>query len=201
MTPQPPPAEAKAAIRAQALERRRALDEDVQRTLSLAIEQRLVRLDLYRQARAIHTYVDARDGEVGTRELIRRAIHEGKRVFVPRVERSPRRLDHYEITSLHDLEPGTFGLLEPNRERSRLVDPAEADLVLVPGLAFDRSGWRIGFGAGDYDLFLAGLEAPRVGLAFSLQLHDALPHEEHDIPMDLVVTEAEVIDCGTSRSA
>lgn len=201
MTEEPDTAGAKAAIRARALERRRALQGDVQRTLSLAIEQRLVRLDLYRRARAIHTYVDARDGEVGTRELIRRALHEGKRVFVPRVERSPRRLECHEIASLHDLEPGTFGLLEPNRERARLVDPAEADLVLVPGLVFDRDGWRIGFGAGDYDRFLADLAAPRVGLAYSLQIHDALPHEEHDVPMDLVVTEGEVIDCRASRSA
>lgn len=192
---------AKVALRAEALAQRRAIDADVQRALSLSIAERVTRLDAYRRASVVHCYVGARDGEVATRDLIARALRSGRRVICPRAERAPRRLEHYAIRSLDDLERTPLELWEPDPARARLVDPAEAELVLVPGLAFDRPGWRLGYGAGYYDRFLAGCAAEKVALAYSLQLRDAVPHEAHDVPMDRIVTEIESVDCRAAREA
>jgi 5-formyltetrahydrofolate cyclo-ligase len=185
---------AKAAIRAELLAARRVLDEDVRRVLSLSIGERVVRLDAYRRAAVIHTYIGALDGEVETRDLVARALRSGKRVLCPRAERAPRRLEHYEIRSLDDLERTALGLSEPDPVRATRADPAEAGVVIVPGIAFDRAGWRIGYGAGFYDRFLATCEAATVGLAYSFQVRDALPHEAHDVAVDVVVTEVETIN-------
>ena len=154
----------------------------------------MARLDAYRRAAVVHTYVGALDGEVETRDLIARALRGGKRVLCPRAERGPRRLEHYEIRSLDELEQTALGLWEPNPSRATPADPADADLVLVPGIAFDRRGHRIGYGAGYYDRFLATCGATTVGLAYSFQVREALPHERHDVPVNVIVTEVETID-------
>ncbi|MDA0366721.1 MAG: 5-formyltetrahydrofolate cyclo-ligase [Chloroflexi bacterium] len=194
---------AKAALRAEMLSARRSLDPDVRRVLSLSIAERVVRMPAYRGARVLHAYIGSVDGEVETRDLVERALRAGKRVICPRAERRPRRLEHYEITTLDDLELTSFGLWEPILARTRLVPADELattlDLVLVPGIVFDRQGWRIGFGAGYYDRFLAGVQATAVALAFSLQLRATVPHEPHDVPLDRIITEAEVIDAGAER--
>lgn len=194
---------AKAALRAEMLSVRRALDPDVRRVLSLSIAERVVRMPAYRAASVLHAYIGSVDGEVETRDLVARALRAGKRVICPRAERRPRRLEHYEITTLGDLEFTSFGLWEPSIARTRHVPADELattlDLVLVPGIVFDRHGWRIGFGAGYYDRFLASVAATTSALAFSLQLRAAVPHEQHDVPLDRIVTEAEVIDARAER--
>lgn len=189
----------KAALRETVLERRRALDAGTHRELSHAIGRRVIADDRYRDAHVLHTYIDARDNEVATRDLVRAALGEGRRVVCPRALPGGR-IEHYEIGSLQDLEPGRFGLLEPPPEPDRAVDPSAVDLVLVPGIVFDREGFRAGFGGGYYDRFLAAIDAPSIGLAFALQLVDRVPREAHDVPVDAIVTEHEVIDCRAARA-
>lgn len=195
---------AKAALRAEALALRAVLDPEIRRVLSLSIGERVVRSQAYREARVVHAYIGAVDGEVETRDLVERALRAGKRVICPRAERRPRRLEHYEIASLDDLEPAAQGLWEPAPARTQQVPPEALaqllDLVLVPGIAFDRHGWRVGYGAGYYDRFLSGVRATTIGLAYSLQLRDAVPHEPHDVPLDRIVTEAETIDARAERA-
>ena len=147
----------------------------------------------------VHTYVGAVAGEVATRGIVGRALREGKTVVCPRVRWNPRGLDSYAIGSLDELVESARGLWEPDPARAPRVDDATLDLVLVPGIAFDRRGWRIGFGAGLYDRFLAGVDAPRAALAFSLQILDPLPVEPHDEPVDWIVTEGESIACRAIR--
>ena len=147
----------------------------------------------------MHTYVGAVEGEVATRGIVRRALAAGRTIVCPRVRWNPRGLDSFAIRSLDDLVESRRGLWEPDPERAVAVDPETVDVVLVPGLAFDRRGWRIGFGAGLYDRFLAGVDAPRVALAFSLQIQPSLPVEPHDEPVDWIVTEGESIACRAIR--
>jgi 5-formyltetrahydrofolate cyclo-ligase len=94
-----------------------------------------------------------------------------------------------EIKSLDELSPGTFGILEPAGEKG--ISPEEIDLVVVPGVAFDKRGNRMGYGAGYYDSFLPKLrpEVKKVAVAFEIQVTDSLPAEEHDVKMDLIITE------------
>ena len=181
------------------LVRRTSVDDAERRAWSKRIEDRLAGLDVWRDAAVVHTYVGAVPGEVATRGIVARALREGKTVVCPRVRWKPRGLDSFAVGSLGELTESSRGLWEPDPRRAAPVDDGELDLVLVPGIAFDRRGWRIGFGAGLYDRFLAGVAAPRVALAFSLQIQDSLPVEPHDEPVDWIVTEGETIACRAIR--
>lgn len=167
--------------------------------LSRAIRDRVLGLPLYREAPSLHTYIGAIEGEVATDGIVEAALASGRRVFCPRVVRGPDRLESYEIRSLDELIPGPRGLREPDPARARRVAEEEIGLVLVPGIAFDRRGHRIGFGAGFYDRFLGALGAPTVGLAFSLQIVHRVPCAKRDVPADWIVTEEETIDCRSTR--
>lgn len=151
----------------------------------------------YRKARVLLCYA-AFDGEVETRPVLRAALAAGKRVAVP-VMRPGRRLALQEIRcARRDLaRRGRFGVPEPVLRRQGRVQPGELNLAVVPGVAFDRRGGRLGRGKGYFDRFLARVPArvPRVGLAFSFQMVRALPSEPHDRPVCAVVTERGVADC------
>ncbi|AYO31526.1 5-formyltetrahydrofolate cyclo-ligase [Biomaibacter acetigenes] len=154
---------------------------------SAKIMSRLFSLSEFRGAKTIMFYVDA-GNEVKTRDGLTKALSEGKRVVVPKVKKGYGLLA-IEIKSLDELSPGTFGILEPAGEKG--ISPEEIDLVVVPGVAFDKRGNRMGYGAGYYDSFLPKLrpEVKKVAVAFEIQVTDSLPAEEHDVKMDLIITE------------
>lgn len=138
--------------------------------------------------------------EVQTFDIIRQALRAGKRVALPVSISRGRRLIFREVTDFKaDLKPGLLGIPEPKPSRPR-VAPREADLIIVPGVAFDRRGYRLGTGGGFYDRFLRRVTRPaRVGLAFEAQLVDKVPHAEHDERVDYIVTERRVIRCRPPR--
>ncbi|HUP20327.1 MAG TPA: 5-formyltetrahydrofolate cyclo-ligase [Gemmatimonadota bacterium] len=190
----------KSGLRTRALAGRRALEPAERTARSREIAGRLYAHPLWRPARSIHLFIGALEGEVETREIAAAALAAGKRVYCPRVRWTPRGLDTFEIASLEDLERNRRGLWEPSPARARRAEPDERpDLILVPGLAFDREGGRIGYGAGLYDRFLVSTDVPRVALAFSLQVIDRVPAEDHDVPVDWIVTEGGTIDCRAPR--
>lgn len=183
--------ESKARLRQECLERRLSIRPEQVAARSGAILQRLVALREYAEAELVHTYVASVDNEVETDGLIRLALEEGKRVAVPVVEPGCRVLRHAEIRDLGELRTGHWGLRQPPAERARwLEDAAAIDLVIVPGLAFDLRGHRLGFGGGYYDRFLSGVSATTVGLTFACLLLEAVPLDPWDVPVDLVVTES-----------
>lgn len=185
----------KATLRQEMLVKRRALSRSERTHLSRRIADRLLDLDAWDRAALVHLYVGALDGEVETGEIAREAWRSGKRVACPVVEWDPPRLVHHEIDSLDELVVDARGLRQPDPSIAPSIEPAEIDLVVAPGLAFDRAGNRIGFGAGFYDRFLAGLDATVVALAYSLQVSRGVPHGPHDVPVDWIVTEDETIRC------
>jgi 5-formyltetrahydrofolate cyclo-ligase len=172
---------------------RRQLDPSRRDLASAAIFSRLETLPVFQQAQAIQTYVALRH-EVDTHELIRRLLREGKQVAVPKVE-SGSELRQYFIKDFSELRPGAFGILEPESVPNRLASPEQFDLVLVPGLAFDRAGHRLGAGKGYYDRFLAQVSAPKIALAFAFQIFEKVLIEAHDQQVDMIVTEEEIIVC------
>lgn len=127
--------------------------------------------------------------EVDTRPLIEAAWQAGKVVHVPKV--TTEGLTFHRLTSYEDLEPGVMGILEPT------TPPVEADvdLCIVPGRVFNRSGYRIGWGGGYYDRFLATYAGKTLSIAYSVQILDDIPIEAHDIPVGVIVTEREWIRC------
>jgi 5-formyltetrahydrofolate cyclo-ligase len=153
----------------------------------------------YQAARAVAFYVDFGD-EVRTRPLVAEAFREGKTVVCPYCE--PDALVLYRLETMEDLAPGTWGILEPNREvresADRRVEIGAVDLVMVPGVAFDPNGGRLGHGKGYYDKLLAGAgrNTCAVAVAFECQVFPEVPVGPHDVRMDAVITEA-----GVYRSA
>ncbi|MBC7342442.1 MAG: 5-formyltetrahydrofolate cyclo-ligase [Clostridia bacterium] len=159
---------------------------------SSAIAREVLNLAAYRRAQTIMTYVAFRN-EVRTEIIIREALAQGKRVAVPLCSKARRQLIASQLLDFPgDLAPGTWGIPEPKPEALRPLDPQAIDLVIVPGVAFDRRGYRLGYGGGYYDRFLLrlGQGSVSVGVAFSLQVVDELPCEERDRPVNLVITES-----------
>jgi 5-formyltetrahydrofolate cyclo-ligase len=173
---------------------RRQLDPARKAAASQAIVSRLEALPVFQQARVIHTYVAWRN-EVDTHDLIWRLLREGRRVAVPKVEPATGQLQHYFIANFSELQDGAFGILEPPPAPDRLAAPSQFDLVLVPGLAFDRAGNRLGMGKGHYDRFLAEVRAPKIALAYDFQLVEKLPVEAHDQRVAIIITEKNVLFC------
>ena len=136
--------------------------------------------------------------EVMTGPLLHHCLEVGKKIGVPLTLPAVSRLRMVRITDPErDLEPGYLGIAEPRRELVEQAEltPASIDLVILPGALFDRSGQRLGYGGGFYDRFLA-LEAPgavRVGRGFACQLVERLPALPHDMPLDLLCTENEIL--------
>jgi len=159
------------------------------------IIQKLISLPVYQQAGTVMTYV-AFNQEVETRGLILYSLARKKRVLVPVTVTKEKKLIPSEVFDFPgDLEPGTWGILEPKPDCFRPRDPREIDLVVVPGVAFDRHGNRLGYGGGFYDRFLTKLpeSCSFVAIAYQLQLRDNVFHQEHDQPVHWVITEERVI--------
>lgn len=142
----------------------------------------------YQKAKTILAYASMAH-EVETFGIIRKAIDQGKRVCLPLVEKSEKLILPVVVDDLDKLRPSTYGIKEPVYDPNGLVEPEGIALVLVPGLAFDAKGYRLGQGAGYYDRFLSRLPktTATLGLAFDFQLTDCLPHEQHDLPVWSVI--------------
>ena len=187
--------ERKAVIRKQAHENRRAqADKDA---VSVSIVDRFMKLPEYAAAQTVMFYVDVRD-EARTRHALPEALTTGKRIVVPYCVDGE--LELFWLESMDELELGMYRILEPKAElrtvASKKLQPEDLDLIMVPGVAFDRQGGRTGHGKGYYDKLLehAKPQTPLVALAFECQLFDEIPMDSHDIYMDKVVTESAVYD-------
>lgn len=155
---------------------------------SKKIKERLFSLEDFITSRGILFYYSFRS-EVRTDIMIEEALGK-KRVFLPKVE--GKELKIYEIKGMNELQKGFCGIFEPKAKRP--VSLEEIEVVIVPGVAFDKRGFRIGYGNGFYDRFLALHRFQKIGLAFSLQIIDNIPHTENDIRMDKIITEDLIIE-------
>jgi len=167
-------------------------------TKSELIQKRLFNLPEFKKAKTILFYVSMRS-EVRTEQMIKQALKQGKKVIVPISDVKDRKLILSELKDFDELELGTFNIFEPKKEFFRPVSPEELDLIIVPGVAFDKDGDRIGYGMGFYDNFLSSLKKriPVVGLAYELQIVDDIPMHDKDVTVDKVVTEESIIECFT----
>jgi 5-formyltetrahydrofolate cyclo-ligase len=187
--------ERKRRLRRSMLAVRRGMSAAERLARSQRVWGRLASLACYRQARVVLGYM-ACDHEVLTDGLIRQTIASGKQLVLPVVQSDRQGMALYVIQDLeHDVAPGYRGILEPQPQRTRVVAPEALELVLVPGVAFDQRGGRLGFGAGFYDRLLGRLprDIPTVGLAFDFQVIPWLPSQPHDIMLQAIVTESRVI--------
>lgn len=182
----------KAGLRQAMLARRAALPPDAAEALALQAQQRVAALPAFAAAGTVLLYAAFR-AEVATAWLAARAPAAAKRVAYPRVLPGGE-LELVLVERLDsDLTPGAYGISEPRRGLP-VVAPGAVDLAVVPGVAFDRAGYRLGYGGGYYDRLLPRLtRAVTVGLAYAFQVVAAVPRTATDVPVHVVVTDAEVL--------
>lgn len=182
----------KAELRIILKERREALPLGDRREKGYYITFRLQ--ELLKPYQTILAYV-AKDPEVESMVIINCLLEEGKTVIVPIIEKETHTLRLSYLTSMDQLEPGTFQVPEP-LSREKPAPASSVDAALVPMVGFDRAGRRLGYGAGYYDRFFENNpDIPRIGMAYSCQEANFIPTESFDARMDYIVTEDEVIRC------
>lgn len=174
---------------------RGALDAGARALASEKIAQRLLESGLCGPGKYVLGYCSA-GSEVETGGVIAALRDQGCEVLLPRMERE-RALSTRLFRSGDALIRGSYGIEEPSKHALQLP-PQKIDVVLLPGLAFDRKGRRLGYGAGYYDRFLPRLrkDCVKIGLCFALQIFDEIPHEPHDVQVDYLVDENRIISCG-----
>lgn len=178
----------KATLREQYKTLRREMPPEIKAQRDRQIAGRVAALWQYKRCRQLLTYVST-PIEVDTLEIIRRALADGKRVAVPRCVPGTRDMEFYWINGVEELEPGTFGVLEPRPDPKRKVADFSNGLCLVPALCYDWRGYRLGYGKGYYDRFLAGFGGHMIGVCYSDCIRRKLPHGRFDRPVELLVTD------------
>ncbi len=152
------------------------------------ILEKLLSMREYQTCKTVLTYVSL-PIEVDTLSLITRALADGKRVAVPRCVDGSRLMEFYYIESLDHLATRTYGVLEPVIERCELVRDFGDSICIVPALAYDKAGYRLGYGAGYYDRFLSGYPGAKIGVVYAQNLRKRLWSGRYDVPVDLIITE------------
>ncbi len=168
---------------------RRSMDPAEKAAADRAVLENIQKLWQYAKSDTLLCYVST-EIEVDTRELIRQALTQGKRVAVPRCVPHTRDMEFYCISSLEELSPGCFGVLEPAPDPEKLWSPDKGGLCLVPALCYDWAGYRLGYGKGYYDRFLARFTGFVAGICYSSCVRRRLPHGRYDRPAEVLVTDA-----------
>lgn len=133
--------------------------------------------------------------EVETRGFIEHVWSLEKKIVVPKSNPKTRQMTFYKITDFRQLEVVFAGIEEPIESMCEAISPEQMDLVIVPGVVFNKKGYRIGFGGGYYDRFLAGYRGATIALAFEEQVCDDIPVDAHDIPVQHVITDQRMLHC------
>lgn len=185
----------KQSMREECLAARKALTAHERSELDGCITQKLLTTSEYEKASTVLTYVSV-STEVSTRQFIKQSLSDGKTVAVPRCL-PQHRLEFVAVTSLEQLVPAPFNLLEPPKELPALTeDTIEASICIVPAFLVDIKGYRLGYGAGFYDRFLSTYPGKKICLAYHSNLSKILlPHTEFDVPVDMVITESNILTC------
>ena len=184
--------EKKTKLRRDLLEKRKTLPQPVQQKKSDLVLKTLLSEEAFANASSVALYFPI-NGEVDTREIFRKCVELEKKVFFPKTRGSD--LVFLRARNIEELTPGTFFIPEPPAD-AEYARSDELDLVLVPGVAFDLSGNRIGYGKGFYDRFLKDIPRHiRFGLAYRFQVLENVPSHETDVKTGRIITEDGAIDC------
>lgn len=185
----------KSLIRGEILEIRSKLEKNKHKKMSDEVISRLKSSKFYKEADNIMCFISFKD-EIDTHGFIKSALKDGKNILVPITLSKNKELKASQLKNFDELELGFYNILTPKKDFIRYWEPEEIDLIIVPGLAFDLEGYRVGFGGGYYDRFLSNLKHIRkISIAFDFQVLDYVPKESFDIPVDYIFTEERIINC------
>jgi 5-formyltetrahydrofolate cyclo-ligase len=186
--------ESKAKLRKKILDLRALIGNDMSEMASQSTWALLQKNADFKKSGVVAAFASIR-GEIDTYPILEGVLAAGKKLALPHVSKDKTQLRFYEVKDLNGLTPGEFGILCPEPVHAVAMD--KIDLILVPGLAFDRKGYRLGFGKGYYDRALPNLRpsALSVGLCYSFQLVDSVPAGTHDIPVKALLHEKDLEYC------
>lgn len=175
-----------------ACEKRDSISKEDKYILDEKIYDNVIKSSFYKKARSIFIYVSV-NSEADTRKIIEKALTDGKTICVPKVISKKQGMIAVKINSLDELSPGAYNIPEP-LQYDKKFDEHDIDLILLPGLAFDECGGRIGYGGGFYDKFISntGEGTIKVGLAYDFQIFDKVTCFEYDAVIDGIITEKSV---------
>jgi len=182
----------KEKLRKGIIEKRRKQTKEENRKKSKEIKDKLFNLKEYKEAKAILFYISY-NGEVFTHDIIKEALKE-KLVVVP-ISKKDRSLILSELKKWGDLEVGSYRILEPKKDAVKKVSIDKIDLIIVPSIALDEKGNRLGHGKGYYDRLLKNINVPIVALVFEFQMIKSVPSKKQDIPVNMIITEKRIINC------
>ncbi len=177
----------KARLRKQLLDARDAMSLDFIKIASKQIQDNLRKVDFFRSAKSIGAYYSI-GSEVQTQDILQEILNSGKQLALPKVVKND--LVFKKIPSLSDLEQGNFSIMEP---KDKCESVKSLDVVIVPAIALTRDGFRLGYGYGYFDRFLHGKKSKTISLSYAKQIVRSFPHDNHDIKINCIVTEDEVI--------
>ena len=182
--------DAKQALRQAMLKKRNSLSKEMLDKMSEMIQARVMNTDEFKNTETVATYHPV-GSEVSTIQILSSVLQLKKRLALPRVE-DETKIIFAEVKDLeNDLEVGKYKIMEP---KTHCLKVSKIDLVLVPGIAWDENGHRLGYGKGYYDRYLANLQTISVGLAYDFQILKHIPHGDNDFRVNLIVTEKHVIN-------
>ncbi|MFP4015887.1 MAG: 5-formyltetrahydrofolate cyclo-ligase [Halanaerobiales bacterium] len=187
--------ENKVILREKYFDKRRNFTIEKVRLVSEKIQERFFSLDIVNKSDNFLLYHSIRN-EIITHEIIDFLLEKGKNVYLPYISDDKSKLEIGCISKHEELAAGVFGIKEPNDRKN--IPVQLMDIVVVPGLLFDRNGYRIGYGGGYYDKLLAEItdNTISIGLAYNCFLKDSLPVDSFDIPVDIIVTEEQTLYMG-----
>ena len=178
----------KKSIRKFILEKREQVPANIRNQWDESIFNLLINSEVYKNATVIFIFVSY-NSEVNTHKIIEHALKNSKTIYVPKITSKGQLMEVFEIKSLKDLKIGYFGILEP-QETCPIGDQNKIDLILMPGVAFDRQGGRVGYGKGFYDKFLDKMDkkVDKIALAYDFQILDSVPIDEFDVKINGFIT-------------
>lgn len=161
------------------------------------IKDSLMKEDTFKRCKNVFIYVGF-GSEINTTKYIQEFLRLGKDVLIPRTEEKTKRMEAVQIYELYDLEESKYGILEPKKDKVAF-NKENIDLIILPGVAFDKTGNRVGYGGGYYDIFLESLDKniPKVALCYEFQIVKEINIKEYDIKTDFIITEERIITCNT----
>ncbi len=182
----------KASLRRLLLEKRDSTSYEFTQISSKKIQKKLQKLDFFREAKTIGAYYSI-GSEISTKNILQDILNDAKDLSLPKL--IDDNLIFKKISSLKDLEKGSFSILEP---KENCADTSDLDVILVPSIAMTRNGQRLGYGYGYYDRYLSSTKSKTIALTYSKQIVKHIPETENDVRIDYIITENETLD--TSKS-
>ncbi|MBF0569089.1 MAG: 5-formyltetrahydrofolate cyclo-ligase [Nitrospirae bacterium] len=193
---------AKAALRTEAVRVRDSIAPEIKRLKDKEIQDNLFETEEFIKARMVMFFASIRS-EPNTLDMIQSSLNINKTIVLPRVNLNTRELEPYAVRNLSELVLGYMDIPEPRPQRRVCAD--DIDIIVMPGLAFDKSGGRIGYGGGYYDRFIGGRSDRRrpvlAAIAYGEQIFESVPVMSHDVRVDMIVTDSGVLYCRGGSAA